>query len=248
MKLNLVNKFYIGVAILLFIAVVCRFVSFKSWVRYNYSASAVAPSTFPVHVREAYFIIPGDEMQGVEHQSLDYFNTDWNTDYTSVNHARLQRLPEKLVLKYVSYRDAKFYSDTLDLPQAEIKSIFKSASANKQFLVLSSFAGERKGLSFVIGLANGGNIIVWLRGVNLEKTVLKAKLKSKEPRADETYYEKQFSKKEYFKLVFEDLADSIKTKLNNGFDAGANYIDTPTRYIENNKELWIYQKKNGFID
>lgn len=114
--------------------------------------------------------------------------------------------------------------------------------------MLSSYAGEKKGLNFVIGIANSGNVMVWLRGVNLEKIILKARLKSKEPGDGETFYEKPLPKKEYFELVFEDLADSVKAKLKGGFDSGANYIDTPTRYMEKNKSLWEYQKKNGFID
>jgi len=31
-------------------------------------------------------------------------------------------------------------------------------------------------------------------------------------------------------------------------EAKANYIDSPTHYIDKNRELWEYQKKNKFID
>lgn len=248
MKLNLINKVYIGITILMVVATAYKNISFKGWERYNYSATALAPSTFPIHIIEAHFILPGDDFEIIDRKWLNDFNTDWDTDYVSGDHAKIQRLPEKLVLKYASYRDEKFYCDTLKLPVAEIKSIFKHASGNKQFLELSSYAGSKKGLNFVIGIANNGKIVVWLRGINLEKILLKTRLKSKEPKPDDMYYEKKLSKKDYFRMAFEGLRDSIKTRLDGGFDAKANYIDTPSHYIELNKELWIYQKKNGFID
>ncbi|RZL31678.1 MAG: hypothetical protein EOO96_15680 [Pedobacter sp.] len=87
-----------------------------------------------------------------------------------------------------------------------------------------------------------------MRGVYLEKLILKQKLKPKEPQGDETFWEKRLSKADYIKKSFENLEDSVKLKLDNGFDAKANYIDTPTHYIEKNKELWDYQKKNKIID
>lgn len=248
MKLNLINKIYICISILLAVATVYRIMHFKSWDRYNYSATIVAPSTFPVYVSDAYFIVPGNDLESIDYEWVNNFNVNWDTDYNSSNHARSQRLPTKLVLKFASYRDAKFYRDTLDLPQAQISPIFKRAAAGKQFQVLSSYAGTKKGLNFVVGIANNGNIIVWLRGVNLEHIILKKRLKYRIPGPDDTYYKEPLSKQVYLNHVFENLTDSIKTKLNAGFDADANYIDTPSHYIRNNKELWIYQKKNGFID
>ncbi|SHE47367.1 DUF2931 family protein [Pedobacter caeni] len=248
MKLNLTNKVYIGITILLIVATAYKNISFKGWERYNYSATILAPSTFPIHIIEAHFLIPGDDFEIIDREWVNDFSTEWDTDYVSGNHAKIQRLPEKIVLRYASYRDEKFYSDTLELPKAEIKSIFKHASGNKQFLELSSHAGKKKGLNFVIGIANSGNLVVWLRGVNLEKTLLKTRLRSKEPKPDDTFYEKQLSKKDYLRMTFGGLANSIKSKIDSGINAGANYIDTPSRYIEKNKELWEYQKKNGFID
>lgn len=152
------------------------------------------------------------------------------------------------MLKYFSYRDEKFYSDTLDLPQQEILVTFKTAEKNKQFLELSSYAGKKDGLSFVIGLANNGNVIIWFRGVYLEKELLRKKLKPTEPKVDDLYYEKTLTKEKYLAHTFENLSDSLKMVYKNGFDANANYIDTPSRYIEKNIELWQYQQKNGYIN
>ncbi|MCH5597480.1 hypothetical protein [Niabella ginsengisoli] len=82
----------------------------------------------------------------------------------------------------------------------------------------------------------------------MEQLILKKKLTAKEPQSDEIYYEMRLSKEEYIKKRFENLEDSIKLKLDNGFEANANYIDSPTHYIDKNRELWEYQKKNKFIE
>ncbi|MDR6782019.1 hypothetical protein ABIE26_001492 [Pedobacter africanus] len=248
LEINLVNKIYAVITIALMLATAYRFVSYKSWERYNYTASVFAPETFPVYVREAYFILPDGDIEGLEHEAVNNFTSSWDTDYSSSDPIERQLLPKQLVLKYFSYRDAQFYRDTLDLPEQKMKRIFKIAAATKKDLVLSSYWGKIKGLTFVIGIANNGNLLVGLRGVYLEETLLKTRLKAKTPGKEDTYYAEPLSREAYFKTVFSRLSDSVKTQLNNGFDSGANYIDTPSRYIENNRKLWIYQKKNGFIE
>lgn len=247
MQLNFINKIYICTTIILVLATFYKVVAYKGWERYNYSSAVTAPETFPVFLREAYFILPDGDSEFITEKDVNNFTTRWGADYGSSSEVNLKRLPIQLVLKYVSYRDRKFYSDTLALPQKEMGSIFYSASTKRQFLKLSSYAGDRWGLAFVIGLANNGNLTLWLRGVNLEKQLLKVKLKSVEPKPDDLYFERRISKAEYFKKAFENLSDSVKTLLDGGFDEKANYIDTPSRYIENNTELWKYQKENGFI-
>lgn len=237
-----------GLAFALLAAIIYQKLSYKSWERYNYSVGITAPQTFPVHVREAYFLLPDDELEGADDEDVNEFVTTWGVNYGTTNHARSARLPQHLVLKYFSYRDKKFYADTLALPQKEILQMFKAAQINEQFLRLSEYAGLKKGLSFVIGIANNGNVIVWLRGVYLEKELLRTQLKPVEPTEDDLFYEKILTKAAYFEHAFEDLNDSLKTIYDKGFDAKANYIDTPSRYIENNLELWQYQQKNGYID
>ncbi|TKC01773.1 DUF2931 family protein [Pedobacter cryotolerans] len=248
MKINKLNWFYMGLAFALLAAIIYQKLSYKSWERYNYSVGITAPQTFPVHVREAYFLLPGDDFESADDEDVNEFITTWGVNYGTTNHARSARLPQHLVLKYFSYRDKKFYADTLALPQKEILQMFKAAQINEQFLRLSEYAGLKKGLSFVIGIANNGNVIVWLRGVCLERELLRTQLKPVESTADDLFYEKPLSKDDYFNYAFENLSDSLKTVYISGFDANANYIDTPSRYIENNMELWQYQQKNGYID
>ncbi|WP_421945555.1 DUF2931 family protein [Pedobacter sp.] len=249
MKLNLINKIYIAIAIGLSIGIAIKFFSFKSWDRYYYVTSICAPSTQPIAIRNAHFILADGETDFITHTDVDDFNTNWGQDDFISSDFEKQRLPLKLVLQYASYRDKKFYNDTINLNENEIRSIFKSAIRNKQAIGFSKYGGvSGKGLSFLIGIANDGNLAVWLQGIYLDKFLVKQKLKAKQPQGDDTYYGAQLTKEAYLKQRFERLSDSLKNKLDKGFEARANYIDTPTRYIEKNTELWEYQKKNKYIE
>ena len=248
MKINNINRLFIGFGIVLIAGIIYRIASYKSWERYNYSATVVVPETFPIAISDLYFVTPNDDFEGIDSEDVRRFTSRWQSYYNSGDEAKSQRLPTSIKISYFSFRDKLFYSDSLQLPKQKMEKIFVSAQKNKQFLVLSQYAGIRKGLSFVVGIANNGNIVIWLRGVNLEKEILSSKLKPKIPNPDDFYLDGKVSREAYFKEAFRDLSDSIKTLLKNGYDAKANYIDSPSRYIENNKELWEYQKKNGFIE
>ena len=229
-------------------AIIYKIITYKSWDRYHYFSSVCAPESYPIAFHNIYFILADGELGSIKDEDVERFTSKWGEEYYFAESNYRERLPVKLVLQYVSYRDKKFYSDTLNLPEKEIRQIFKSAFLNKQAEKLYSPSNDVKGLKFLVGIANNGNVAVWLRGVYLEKLLLKQKLTPREPQGDETFWEKRLSKADYIKKSFENLEDSVKLKLDNGFDAKANYIDTPTHYIEKNKELWDYQKKNKIID
>lgn len=238
MKLNRTNKTYIGISFILLLLNIYTFINNRGGDRYNYAASITVPATFPVHLKRAYFLMPNDDFEGVRSEEVENFTADWHNYDVSTDHVENQLLPAKLVLSYLSYRNKIFYRDTLTLPVEEMKMVFETAAKNEQFLVLSSYAGTKKGLAYMIGVANDGNVIMWLRGVNLEKVVFKTKLKAKEPNFDDLNDGKTPTEEEYFNSVFRYLSDSVKIKLNSGYDSKANYIDTPSRYIENNKKFW----------
>lgn len=248
MKINSVNKLLIGFGILVIAGIVYRVLAFKGWERYDYSATITAPATFPIAISELYFVTPNDDFESINSDDVRDFSAKWQSYYTSIDHAKSQMLPTAIKLSYFSYRDKKFYNDSLQLPQDKMKTIFASASKNRQFLVLSQYAGTRKGLAFMVGVANDGNVVIWLRGVNMEQEVFRVKLKPKNPEPNDFFINGRVTEDEYYKETFRNLSDSVKTLLKNGYDGKANYIDSPSRYIENNQELWDHQKKNGFIE
>lgn len=142
------------------------------------------------------------------------------------------RLPLQLVIRYVAYRDKKFYRDTLDLPQQQIRDIFVSALRDKKADRLYHPRGDKDGLRFVLGIASDGHILLWLRSIGLEQVILKTKLTAKEPNPEDTYYAQPLTKEAYIKEVFGRLSDSMKTALDNGLESGANYADSATHYLE----------------
>lgn len=250
MKLNTINKIYIGFAIILVLGIIWRVVSYKPWDRHYFFASVSAPYTFPVYIRDIYFVYPnGNEFgEGFYHtkDEVNNFNSSWGAEHYSPRVNKTLQFPRQLVLQYVSYRDKKFYRDTLDLPQQTIENTFKEAKANKQLLDMFTDYGidEKQGLHFVVGIANDGDLVVWLRGMFFEKVLLKTKLKPKEPKKEDLYFAKEMNKQEYYQKVFEYMPDTVKQLVEQGYDNGAKYIDTPTRYVEENKEYWEYLQKN----
>lgn len=251
MKLNLVNKIYIGIAIILALGIIWRIFRYKAWDRHYFFASVSAPYTHPIYIRDMNFIYPNeDEFGDGFYNTVDEvnrLNSSWGAEYFSPRVNEPMQFPKKIALQYVSYRDKKFYKDTLDLPRQTIEEIFKRAKADHQLLNISSnyTMDDKKGLNFVVGIANEGDIIVWLRGMFFEKVLLKTKLKPKELKSEDLYYGKKMNKQEYYDKVFEYIPDTLKQLISMGIDKNAKYIDSPTHYIEKNKEYWENQQKNS---
>lgn len=249
MKFNLVNKIYIGIASVLVLASIWKVWQFKPWDRHYFFASVSTPYTFPIYIRDIYFIYPDDDTYGegfsYTKDDINNFNSHWGAEYFSPGASEPLRFPKQLVLQYVSYRDKKFYRDTLDLPQQLIEETFEDAKQKNQLLTMSTDlrGNEKQGLHFVVGIANDGHLVVWLRGMYLEKVLLKTQLKNREPNKSDLYYAKEMTKQEYYDKMFRFIPDTLKNLIRNGIDRDANYIDSPTHYIELNKEHWEAEKK-----
>ncbi|MEE1943981.1 DUF2931 family protein [Pedobacter sp. KR3-3] len=233
MKWNFINKTYFALSVILFVAIGLKILRYKSWDRYYYFSSVSTPHHFPIALRNCYFLLPNsDEDAYFNTENVYQFNSVWGSDYFFAEVHEPQRLPEKLVVEYVSYREKSFYSDTIPLPTEKIKAYFKEAEKHNQLEKMYHAGADKKGLKFHLGIANNGHIILWLRGINMEKLLLKTQLKSHEPSKAETFYAKQLTKEAYFKKVFERLPDSLRLEFEKGTDAKANYIDSPSHYLE----------------
>ena len=249
MKLNTVNIIYIVIAGILLVATAFEFVKYRSWDRYYYDATVIAPESYPIHIRECYLITEDEsDLIGVRSEEVNNQNSNWNSDGDFLEIRDNMFLPEKISISYFSYREDKFYKGVLDLPKKKMERIFKQAIKNRNTEKYYSYAGKNRGLTFAIGVANDGQVFVWMRGIYLEQLILKTRLKSSEPGPDDMYYGENLSKKAYLEYAFGDLSDSVKLLYKNGYDSPANYGDSATKYIESNKDLWEYQIKNGYID
>jgi len=224
MKINLLNKIYAAVAITLVFGTIYKIVAYKSWDRYYYYSNACTPSSYPIYLRNSYFITADeDDFSWIDNEKVENFSTYWGDGSFPEVRERM-RLPQK----------------------AKIKSIFKSAKKNNQLEEIYRAGGDVKGLKFLVGISNDGNIIVWLRGKFLEEKILNIKLHDKEPRNDQMHFKEKLSKEVYLEKVFENLSDSLKNKIKSGWDSQANYIDTPTNYIDRNRERWEKNNKKNY--
>lgn len=229
-KLNTLNKIYLAVLALLIVATGIKFWNYGSWNRCHYTASVTAPAMYPIQVREATFILSDRNTVPLDTYSVNERRQDWGWgDTNSVD--EYEHLPVKLFLNYASYRDQAFYKDTLDLPVALIDSIFKNSRKQDSEESMDEQAGNERTLDFVVGVANKGNVVVWLRGRTFEQVLLKHKITPVEPSSGDLYRRKQMNKKEYLDDVFKYLSDEFLKKAADGVDKDANYIDSASHYL-----------------
>lgn len=213
LNLNLANKIYVGILSTLILATAYRILQYKSWDRYYYDVSASAPSNFPIHIRTANLILEDGDESWLRTTSVNDGRPYWGYgDFEEPD--TKERLPVKLVLGYASYRDQSFYSDTIPLPEKALKDALKN--------------GYKE---IIVGIANKGNIIVWMRNEKKEMVLLKHQIKPHAPVGDDTYYERRLSKKEYFENVFRLDSASLED-FRKGVDKDANYIDTPSLFTQ----------------
>ncbi|MEO5911388.1 MAG: DUF2931 family protein [Pelobium sp.] len=157
-------------------------------------------------------------------------------------------MPEKLHISYFSYREKKFYRGVLKLPTKRIEQIFKDAIRDNQTEKQYHYRGDAKGLTFVVGIANNGVILIWVRGIYLEKLILKAKINTAIPSSMDMFEDKDTSTVAYIERTFDKITDSTKLAYKNGYDSPANYADSLTHYLENNKKRWELDRKNGLVN
>lgn len=234
-NLNILNKIYLIILSLLVLFTAYSIVSYNAWSRYYYTASLSAPGEFPVHARGSYFITDGREKVYITDNTVNNGRTTWGEkDIYAPMEKRL--LPEKLLLNYASYRDKSFYKDTISLPVKLIKDIFKNESANQESGAESVDYNTGVKFDFIVGLANGGNVIVWLRANNKETVLLKHSIKASKPVGNDTYYEKRLSPNEYFKKVF-SIDEQEQAQFDKERGKVVNYIDTPSGWGAKNRQL-----------
>ena len=227
-KLNLLNKIYIFLLGAMIIATGIKVHNFHAGERYYYAASFTSPPTYPMYVQDARFITEGnsDNQVFIKRDNVNGGGNRWGVgDPESAEEQ--ERLPSALIVKYASYREKAFYFDTIPLPAKVIDKIF-AGSAQKNLNVELSSSGPREvpGLIFLIGLANNGNLVIWLQGREYERKLLTYHLKPIKPAENQFYLPKN-----YFDSFHIDTAKYNKM-VRQKTDAGANYADSSTYYVE----------------
>ncbi|NQD70057.1 DUF2931 family protein [Sphingobacterium shayense] len=228
MNFNNVNKIYLVILIVLVVLVTLKTVRYKPWYRYFYSASCTAPQAFPVHIRESYFITenPAEKIY-IDYEGVNSGNSVWGEDpYFHKSNKKLL-VPKHLVVKYIDYHSKQFFRDTILLPVEQIKTNFKKAIQKNEGIDIYHFGENKKGMTFLVGFANDGYIIVWQRSKTEDNVILKTRLHPKQPERDDlTYSGETFTFQEYYDYAFNGIADSVPEESDNEPQPYARYADS----------------------
>ena len=105
MKINILNKIYIVIGVCVICLAIYKTLLYKSWDRYYYDAKVTAPSSYPVHIRECYFLTADDDdYANVRTENVNNHTSKWGDDGDFLELFDKTRLPQKLVISYYSYR------------------------------------------------------------------------------------------------------------------------------------------------
>lgn len=217
-KLNIFNKILVLITIILVVLFVVKIFTYKQWDRYYYTSSASNPEEFPVHVVGMWFNLPNGETEGGFYKSEDLMNafvSDWG--YGTANDAYDPVfLPESLFIEYIDFRTKNYYSDVIPLSKEKIENIFKEAK-EKGKLGNPYRSDNLMEMEFHVGIANEGNIIIWLIGEDYEKELFRTKINPKPfPKKMEAWVDderKPLNKNEFISFIFEDIEDSTKNRI-----------------------------------
>ncbi|MCH5719816.1 DUF2931 family protein [Niabella hibiscisoli] len=126
----------------------------------------------------------------------------------------------------MSYRDQHFYRDTIDLPVDTIRKLVDHIILERKAVDIYYRGRDVPGIHFLIGIANDGHVLVWLKGAEVEHLVLRTHIRPIIPTGDDTYYGGPMTPQAYIKDRFMGLNDSLKAKMQLGWEAGAQYRDS----------------------
>ncbi len=227
MKLNKANKFYLLIFAILFIATIVKMVNHKPWGRYFYVAVASAPEANPIFIRNIAMLTPEGQEIYISPDAINLNNSAWGESSLYPESHRSQILPDRLVLNYVDYRTSNFYADTLALPVEDMETYFKEALAQQQGYLIYKQGMPQQGMQFHVGIANKGHVLVWLQSANHAYKLMEKQLQPKSPDIDDLKWDgSSIQKEDYLKEVFLNIPDSLKTKIDAGWESNANYKDS----------------------
>jgi hypothetical protein len=230
-KINTLNRIYIATLTALLVATVIKISNFHGSSRYYYSASVTGPPTYPIYVHSSFFIADGDDDVQIMNESVNGHGGKWgDSDMAQVTDQ--ERLPKALVLKFVSYREKTFYTDTIPLPAKVIEDIFKTGLEKGLFKPLFRNGMEVQGMFFLVGIANNGKVVVWLQGKKFERKLLTHQLHPKVLKEVLNVFGTDYTPAEYLKTFDEYDANDYKKMLQQGIDKNANYADSSTHYLQ----------------
>lgn len=235
-KLNLFNRLLITITVVLLLSLVYKIMKYKQWERYYYTENASTPEEFPIHLFGIFFFMPDGEYGksfSENKRVINSFYSDWGRNEYG-NTDRLEQLPASLFLEYIDFRTSKYYADTLALPKEKMIEIFKEAKQGQKLKDLHHW-NRAMGLNYHVGIANDGNIVIWLIGNSYEKEVYRTQLNPK-PFPDKLITFSNLiieNKEEFIRGLFKEIPDSVKTDIMKLDVSHVQYKDSLPVYFKN---------------
>ncbi len=178
MKINILNKFYILIAIVLLFMIgksiwdekgtdlFYNFIGTKKMMtkieKIKWLAEVNADEYCPVEIYYGFLIDSKGEKQSIP--TGEYLQGGWGSyGGTMSDGDEKRKVPEKLEICWFSYAENRFYKGTFDLPQKKMYDIFK-----KDYGKTKSPSGEDKKNEFntlLLGFAPQGMVTLWITGI-----------------------------------------------------------------------------------
>ncbi|MCJ0741550.1 hypothetical protein [Pedobacter montanisoli] len=162
MKINLTNKIYFTLAILLLIGIGIKIYKYAAWSRYYYNALLQVQETDSIKIEAALLLTSDDFIPVAKQEQL--------TELTPFN-----LIPQQLIVEYTN-RD-KRYKEIIPVPADRIKEAFDQIRKSGKQLELYSEKGPKKGYSFLISQDKSNQITVWIKGDKIKSRLFSYTLK-----------------------------------------------------------------------
>lgn len=137
---------------------------------FKWFPTSCAPDKFPIELISGEFSLPNNESVGIPLQA--YLTYGWGkTGSIDLVGSDEKSLPERVKIKWFSYRERKFFEGESELPTKKIKELFQKGFH-------SPISGKHETYNYIIvGTAPAGTVSVWLRGQGICTEVMCFKAK-----------------------------------------------------------------------
>ncbi len=136
----------------------CNNAMSKNSTTFEWFASESAPDHYPMEIIQGTFIYHGEAEQGLYIPSGGTLSAGWGESIS--NHVvgdKLKPLPDRLKIIFFSYAEKQFYQGEFTLPYEKILAVFREGGlANKYDKI-------------IVGIAPGGAVAVWLKGIDQQE-------------------------------------------------------------------------------
>jgi len=156
MKLNL---FKVGICFIIIFSIIgCSFTMNKNPKEFSWGAQKSGPKGYPVNILSAMLFFK-DEEGGLPVPSGPS-DGKWGSGIS--NHPHVERsLPDRLEVSFYSYAENQAYHGTFDLPYDKLVEFFQWGVDNPTVMGNMSLPIFTR---FVVGIAPGGTVAVWIKG------------------------------------------------------------------------------------